>query len=862
MCEMLSCCRGCGQKSPLSSGVGVGKWHVLKICSLVVAGILLAAALPLRAEPSDEEQRAYHAVEQAFRDGAFDLCNQRGMAFLKHFPKSELAAAAELFQAQALYQLGRSDAALAALNLPPDQVPADLQADTLFWQAESLLDLNKWPEAEAKYRALLAAKNLAGHGDAANLGLAWALFKQGKEAEALPLIQGLIKDRGNNPAGQRAQLFLAKIELTKKQYKDAIAGLEALLASSPEKALAFEADYWLGETYAANGQPDKAVAAYQRVTGDDKAFPKSLVALAWLGLGRAQQALHQNDQAMLAYEKTYQLSANPGTQLDAFRAYLENARASRQLPDAVARLQEFAKSSDAAAPGALFAIGSVLAEDRADDKAIGILESLLVAYSASPWVPNANEQLGELYARTGKPDLAIKALQSCLASSADPGLVRSARSQLGKVLLEQKKDYAGAAAQFALISAGTDAAAENASFNFLLAQASLGKLDAFQKAKADFLKRFPKSGYGKSIALAEGQLLAAANKTDDAKAAYQAAIATGGTGADQEELLKALKNLQYQTGDLEGTMATCQQIEAQFPNDALAAAQRRILVSYELKKITEDQVEAQLIDLAHKYNNAAGTPEVYFRLGEFYFNHQDYVRAQDAFTQLTVNFPGNTYTDVASFFAGRAAFAHQDYAGARALLEKVPDASPLKADARLWEGRVYQAQQDPASFDQAITQYDAVLATEKTGPRFVEANLLKGQCLFAQGPQDPGNYTRAIAAFEAILKSKEGTIAERNEAAVREGKCLEMLGRTDEALGKYLDVLYGQVAGDDANSPQPPEFSWQFKAGSEAGAIREKRKDWRGAIEIYKRLEQIGGAHAQEFHDLVNKLRRDNYIYE
>ena len=63
-------------------------------------------------------------------------------------------------------------------------------------------------------------------------------------------------------------------------------------------------------------------------------------------------------------------------------------------------------------------------------------------------------------------------------------------------------------------------------------------------------------------------------------------------------------------------------------------------------------------------------------------------------------------------------------------------------------------------------------------------------------------------------------------------------------------------------APEPPEFSWQLEAGSQAGSILEKRKDWRGAIEVYKRLEQIGGPHAQDFHDLINKLRRDNYIYE
>ena len=814
---------------------------------------------PLRAEPTDDEKKALQTAEQAFKDGAFDLCNARIAALLKKYPKTELAAEAEVLQARALYQLGRSDAALAALNLPPDQVPENLRADTFFWQAESLLDLGKWPEAEQKYRALLALKDIGDRVDAANLGLSWALFKEGREADALPLIQALITNKGATPAGQQAQLLLAKVELAKKQFKEAISGLEALLATQPEKRVAFETDYWLGETYAANGQPDQAATAYQRITSDPQAFPKPLVARAWLGLGRAQHALQQNDQAMLAYEQTYKLTEDASTQLDAFRAYLECASASGQLPEAVAKLQEFAKTSDLSAPGALFAIGSALAENHEDDKAIGILESLLVAYGSSPFIPAANEQLGELYARSGKPDQAIKALNNCIGTSTDPELVRTARSQLGSVLLKQTRDYAGAAAQFAQISDGTDSSAENALYNFLLAQASLGKNDVFTKADADFEKRFPKSSYLKAVALAKGQLLAAAGKTDDAKTVYQKAIATGGTGPDQEALLNALADLQYQTNDLEGTLATCKMIADQFPADALAAAQRGVLVSYELKKLNEDQVEQALVQLAQKYNNAPGAPEAYFRLGEFYFYRQDYVRAQDAFQQLTANYPNSADVDEANYYAGQAAFAHQDYAAARALLEKIPDSSPLKPDARLWEGRVYQQQ---LNFDQANTFCDAVLATEKTGPRFVQANLLKGQCLFALGAQEPADYGLALAAFDQILKSKDGTIAERNEAAVRGAKCLEKMGRTDEALARYLDVLYGRVAGDDASSPAPPEFSWQFEAGSEAGRIRESQKDWRGAIEIYRRLEQIGGAHAQDFHDLINKLRRDNYIYE
>jgi tetratricopeptide (TPR) repeat protein len=839
------------------------------IAAFCLLSVFVFAPSFLRGEPSDDEKSALNAASQSYRDGAFDLCNDRVAALLKKYPKTELLPQAELLQAQALYQLGRSDEALAALNLPPAQVPANLLSDTFFWQAESLLDLGRWPEAEQKYRALLGLKNAPDRGAAASLGLAWALFKQGRESDALPIIQGLIKSGPAAPAGQQAQLLLAKIELARGQFKDAIAGLEALLATKPGPDLVYQTQYWLGEAYAAAGQYDQAAASYQKVTGDlvpatvpapaVEAFPKTLVAQAFLGLGRAEHQLHQDDQAMLAYGQAYELTENSAAQMDAFRAFLESARVARQLPEAVTQLQEFAKGSDAAAPAALLAIGSVLAEDGQDDKAIGILESLLVAYGKSPWIPAANYQLGLLYARTGKPGAATAAFQSCIAANSDPALVRTARFELGLVLLNQSKDYAGAVTQFSQLSAGTDATAENASFNFLLAQAALNRPDLFLKAEADFAHRFPKSSYLKKIALAQGILLTQAAKPDDAKSAYQQAIALPGGGPDQEALLKALADLQYQTGDLAGTVQTCQMIVSQFPDDSLIPAQRGILVSYEMKKLNDDQAEQALVALVQKYEKSPDAPEAWFRLGEFYFYRQDYVKAQDAFQQLTTAYPSSDYTDNAYFFAGRAAAAHMDYGAALALLEKVPDASPFKADARLWEGRVYQQQ---LNFVQACTLADTVLATEKTGWRFVAANLLKGQCLFDLGAKNPANYPQAVAAYDQILKSKEGTASERSQAAVSSARCLEKMGQTDKAMELYLDVLYGRLASVDANPVAEPDSFWQIKAGSEAGRIREAQQDWRGAIEIYKRLEQIGGPHQQEFHDLQNKLRRDNYIYE
>src|SRR5579871_2320926 len=106
------------QKSPLPPPWTVEKWRMAhrRILILASAGALALALLPLQAEPSDDEKKALHTAEESFNEGAFDLCNNQIAYFLKKYPKSELAVDAELLQARALYQMGHSEAVLAALN--------------------------------------------------------------------------------------------------------------------------------------------------------------------------------------------------------------------------------------------------------------------------------------------------------------------------------------------------------------------------------------------------------------------------------------------------------------------------------------------------------------------------------------------------------------------------------------------------------------------------------------------------------------------------------------------------------------------------------------------------------------------------
>jgi DNA polymerase III delta prime subunit len=44
--------------------------------------------------------------------------------------------------------------------------------------------------------------------------------------------------------------------------------------------------------------------------------------------------------------------------------------------------------------------------------------------------------------------------------------------------------------------------------------------------------------------------------------------------------------------------------------------------------------------------------------------------------------------------------------------------------------------------------------------------------------------------------------------------------------------------------------------------MKEENKDWRGAIQIYQALEQLGGPNQKEFQEVINRIRLEHYLYE
>lgn len=832
----------------------------LPLRRITAAFFALALAASLHAAPpSKDESAAFDAAKRAYSDGLFEVADQRLGAFIAKYTASELKGDAQLLRGQALYFLGRYEPALA-------QFDADAKAGdhtAIFWQAETLNALQRWAPAEAAYRSFLDKEPKDANASAAQLGLAWALLRQDKEKDARDVLAKLSNNDAKSEAGQSASLMLAKNYISKKQFKEAGDELNKLVAQLPKPKIFFEASFLLGELAYANNRAGDAIEPYLKVTGNPKAFPKALVAQSWFGLGRSYNAINQPEKAMAAFEQAYTLGDAEQLKMSAFKHYLQSARALKRLSEATAKLQEFSKKNpdNPNAAAALFAIGQSLAENKENDKAAGVLESLLVAYPKSVWRAPTQFLLGMIYKQAGKADGALAAFNQCIDASDNPELTRKAQIEAGRVAFDQK-DFAKAIGYFDKAQSVKDELGEQAGYNLLLAVAQGDKPDDFQKAVDKFLAAYPKSQFSGELPLLQGRQLERLGKIDDARAIYEKAIAAA-SGDDKAQLTIRLGDLLALAGKNEEAWQVYDQFAAAFPNDPNLpdVARKGIIAGLAAQKIPEDQAVQALQALLTKYPKDPNAAEILFHLGELYWNRQDYVSAQSRFEQIAKDYPKNSLMDDSLLLAGKAAAAHGSLADAITILEKVPDSSPLKPSARLLQGKIFHQQ---LKFDNALKLYESVLDTEKSGPRFVEATLGRGNVLFAMGEKDYTKYEQAAAAYGVILNGNQGDFLQRNEAGYRRGKCLEMLKRKDDAMALYMDVLNGRflVMPDGQPATPPPEFIWQIKAGLDAARIREDAKDWRGAIAVYRKLEQLGGPNQQEFRDNINRIRRDNYLYE
>lgn len=770
---------------------------------------------------------------------------------------------AQLMLAEAFLMDNRPAESLAAL---PKACPPDLLNRQRITRASALSEIGRWSEALKEWQA---AKQEAPDADSKTqirLGLAEAWLHENNSAAAKAELMEIL-DEPKNPSHEMARLFLVRILLADGKSEEAAEILEKISPKSPGPILA-EAMFWKAKLLALRGKAEEARALFERVIEDGKSASLDLVAQAWIAIGQIDRAREKPADAASAFEKALDRGGNPESYLTAAREYLAAAKTAQSLPAASLRLRDSVRDRESDdekrgryAPALLLLASSSLDAGNLE-ATVADLDNLMKTYPLSPAFPSAQLLLAEALVKQGQLLPAREQLQSLLKRESLPSeIAYQGKAALADIALqEDKASEASTLWEEAALLAPEISLAEQAYFNATLAAARQPDPARFGQLEQIFTKKYPESSRRAALALERGRMLE--NKGDSPASRSALAEVSKLPGAESlkdEAALRRASSL-LRTGDYPAAIIAFTEFEKNFPKSALLpqALASGIEARLRQKELTGAQARAEFAKILARFPESSLAPSLAFQIGQTHYEEKNHGEALSSFREMAQRFAKDPLADDARYYAGLSALALGNPEEAVKLFRSIPETSPLRLDARLAE---IDASRTAGDYLGGLQIANSLLANKTPEQRaWVEVTRRRLACEFAIGGSDRASLERATSTALALIGSPAADSADRNEAGYIRGKSLEQLGREEDALQAYLDVLYAKQASP-TSGPAQPEYLWFARAGAEAARLQEKRGDFRGALSIYRILENAGGPSQMAFTRKIEDLRNRHFLW-
>ena len=811
---------------------------------------------------SAELPKDLRVAEEMIRDGLARDAVARIRGWLQKNNASPQPEA-QVLLAEALLADGRPAEALAAL---PKSTPSDMGNRILLVRASALNEAGRWKEALAEWKRLDFASFPETQANQARLGLASALLNENQRSEGQKELRRLI-GKADVGTAEAARILLVKTLLADGQQEDAEKELASIPGEAPASARV-EARYWKAEITAARGKSEEARELFQKLVEEADGADRDLVARTWIAIGRIDRARGKPADAATALEKALDRGGDPETYLTAAREYLAAAQASQSLPTAALRLRDSVREREnddekrgRFAP-ALLLLGSATLEAGNAEAAAADLDNLIKNYPSSPAVSGAQVILSEALAKQGQESAARDQLRTLLKKPDLPEPVAyQANFALGDLLLQEGKAFESATAyETALKSASTPKQSEEALYNAALATARIPDPVGFARLEKSFSEKFPDSDRRAALALERGRMLESKGDSAASRNALEEVAQLPGSGSFQAEAVLRRANSLLRAGNYPEAARAFADFEKSFPNSPLLpqALASGIEARLRAKELTGTQARAEFAKILSRFPESTLAPALSFQIAQTHYEEKNHGEALTAFREMAKKFPKDPLADNALYYAGLSALALGNPDEAIKLFRSLPENSPLRTDARLAEIDACRAAGDYAG---GLLIANSLLANRTPDQRaWVEISRRRLACEFALGGADKGSLERTVSTADGILKSPAADASDKNEVGFIKGRSLEQLGREDDALQAYLDVLYGRLGASPA-TPYQPEYLWFARAGAEAARIQEKRGDFKGALAIYRILENAGGPNQSSFARKIDDLRNRHFLW-
>jgi len=847
--------------------------------------------------PAPDEQKAYETVVKVFQDGLNEVAEREAAAFVLAFPGSARLAEMILLQAQARLRLKRHAEALALL-LERAAAAGPLADEYAFWSAEVL-----YQKGDLAGSADALARFIAAHpGSKRQLQAAYqeafARFQLRQVDAAIDLLrrpEGAFQKAAaaspQDPFVTRGLLLLAEALLGKGDAAASAQALATLTGRAPGDELDWRRQYLVAQSQLALGQVAEAQKAAAGLWGPvTNQVPADLLGAAAVLQGEIHERLGQPDEALAAYERCLGDAVPAGQRRLALRRVIDlglrlgrsdatmqrleafaKARPQDELMDLVRltlgelRLKQFyaaRESNPPAAPPLLSQAEQQFDMVLTNHPQSGLLGRVQLNRGWCNWEQGTN--------RLGQSLEAFRAAADLLQGAADQSVARfkwaDCQWRLGDAAGAISNYWLVATNQLALWGPGSSIVPQ-ALYQIVRASIGTGDLKSADAALQRLLQEDPEGHYADRSELLVGQALNRQGHPQAARALYDDFVRrfTNSTLLPEVKLAMA-KTYEQEWNWPAATAAYGAWMEA-YRSSTNVGSNLMAQAAFDLARVSyqsrpDTNALALLTNFVAAFPGSTNVSLAQYLAGEYYFGQGEYAKAelhfQDPSLTQTTNLIQTEFAYRARLMAGKSAVARQSFRGARDHFDwiitngplyaaSLPIPASIVAEAYLYRGDTLTLEPMDGETNQLARFGEAINAFSKITEQFPTNEFAPlawgriGECHFQLAAQDPKRYASAADAFRRVVDSG-ADVSVRSQAEWKWGVVFERQAQLtspperaqlqDQALDRYLRVLYGKnLRPNESADPQ-----WVKRAGVSAASLAEEQKKWDLAIGLYQRL--------------------------
>lgn len=853
------------------------------------------------------EERAFGAAARAMQDGFYERAEREFGAFASRHPKSEFRAEVLQLQAQCRFKLKNYDGVIELLK-PALAGAGNRQDEYLYWLAEAHFQKQNFAAAADQYARLLNEFPGSARALDASYGRALALFRSGKVANAIELLQnpaGLFQQAaGNKPdadAVSRGLLLLGEALFTQKQYAAGEAVLNRLTGRKLDPEMNGQRQYLLCRILLADGRLEAARRGVTNLLSFTAASRQGALQADAVALeGEILERSHDLAGAVRAYEKNLADGIPEDRRQQALTNVIKLTLAQNKPAEAVQKLTLFLDKhpKDPSLDLVRLTIGELHLKEyylfwsgtRTNanvellsagtnllQRARQQFDRLIADFPQSPRLAKARLNRGWCWweAHNYADSLTdFKAAAETLPPSEEQTTARFkwADAQF------QLRDYAGAVTNYQKVIQNYAGPAQTKRATFAhalyqMVQAGIALKDL--KLAADNMRvlatQHADNPFTPRSMLLVGQAYNQAAKTGEARAILQECARRFAQSELAPEVALALARSYEVERDWPQAIAVVNQWLAGHPEHP-----SRPQVEFDLGWLyfmakQETNTVAIYTNLVARFPTNALAPLAQMCVADYYFNRgqQDgafYVIAEENYQRVfqNTNWPPSDLTFEARFAAGRAAFARSGFAEAREyftnLINDAKCPSNLVAKGLFALGDTFT--EEPQDADKSMKRFELAINAFSTISSLFPGSSLEpaawgriGACHFQLAAQDASRYAKATEFYQKAVDSPKGDVVVRSQAKYGLGLVIERQAAAlpaaeksaalEGALNHYLDIFYGKILREgEAGDPY-----WTKEAGMAAGKLLESSGRAKEAVSVYRRMQQMLPA----MHDMLEK---------